>query len=60
MTKAQIKKQLAYERKKLEEAKDFMEKTEGCRGASCSGSESIGFHHGRACLLECLLEEKTK
>lgn len=60
MTKTEIKKQLAYERKQLEGAKDFMERTEGYRWASCDGSERIGFYHGRVCLLEGLLEEKTK
>ena len=59
MTKAEIKKQLAYERKKLKEAIDFKEKVEDVE-SSCEGSERIGFHHGRACLLEGLLEEKTK
>ena len=60
MTKTQIKKELAYEYSELKKAKEFMERTEGHDGPSCSGSVSIGWHEGRIALFESLLKEKTK
>jgi len=60
MTKTQIKKELVYEYSELKRAEDFMKRTEGFAGPSCTGSSNIGWHKGRIALFESLLKEKTK
>ena len=60
MTKAQIKKKLAYERKSLKEAQNYMQRTKGSPEPSCGGSADIGWYGGRIYLLEAILKEETK